>query len=293
MKRMSIAIGGIGLLLLVGAGCPKKAAEVQVSVDNTASQEQVMEKKEETTVTPSVSVVDQAVADNMVVVAKITATAPSWIVIHADNNGAPGPVIGYTGLAAGDNLNIKVKLEMSKITPKLYAMLHEDTGEMGTYEFPEDDLPAKANETVVTVPFTVVLPATEVKLETKVDAMKKDTKAEASAGAKVDVKVNPAPTPAPKPAASVKSFNLTAKTWSFEPSTITVKKGDTVKLAIKSLDVPHGFALSSFGINKTLNPGETVNVEFVADKAGSFPFFCSVSCGSGHGGMRGTLVVEE
>lgn len=95
-----------------------------------------------------------------------------------------------------------------------------------------------------------------------------------------------------KPAPVVKSFTMTAKQWSFDPATITVKKGDTVKLSVKSIDVDHGFAISSFGVNKPLTPGQTTEVEFVADKTGSFPFFCSVFCGSGHGGMRGTLVVE-
>lgn len=89
-----------------------------------------------------------------------------------------------------------------------------------------------------------------------------------------------------------KSFTVTAKQWSFDPATITVKKGDRVQLAIKSIDVAHGFALSAFNVNQNLEPGQEVTVEFVADKTGSFPFVCSVFCGSGHGGMRGTLIVE-
>ena len=97
--------------------------------------------------------------------------------------------------------------------------------------------------------------------------------------------------PADEPAVNVKEFDVEAKKWEFVPSTITVNKGDTVKLHITSTDVGHGFALSAFGINKTLNPGQTVDVEFVADKAGSFQFFCNVFCGEGHGGMKGTLVV--
>src|SRR3989344_7447242 len=90
------------------------------------------------------------------------------------------------------------------------------------------------------------------------------------------------------PVAVTKSFTLTAKKWTFDPATITVKKGDTVKLSVKSIDVDHGFALSAFGINQNLTPGQTTLIEFVADKTGSFPFVCSVFCGSGHGGMRGT-----
>jgi cytochrome c oxidase subunit 2 len=99
----------------------------------------------------------------------------------------------------------------------------------------------------------------------------------------------PETTPAP---GAVKSFSVTAKQWEFSPSVLTVKEGDTVRLSITSVDVMHGFALSAFGINETLEPGKTVDVEFVADKSGSFNFFCTVFCGSGHGNMKGTLVVE-
>lgn len=90
----------------------------------------------------------------------------------------------------------------------------------------------------------------------------------------------------------MKTFAITARNWVFEPSTITVKKGDLVRLQIKSVDVDHGFALTAFNINRQLKPGKTETIEFTADKAGSFSFFCSVFCGSGHGGMRGTLIVE-
>lgn len=99
-------------------------------------------------------------------------------------------------------------------------------------------------------------------------------------------------TGAEPPAAEIKEFTITAKNWEFEPSTITVNKGDTVKLNIKSVDIEHGFTLSEFNVRENLEPGKTVSVEFVADKSGSFTFFCSVFCGSGHSGMRGTLVVN-
>src|SRR3990167_8232976 len=82
---------------------------------------------------------------------------------------------------------------------------------------------------------------------------------------------------------AVKEYTITAKQFDFSPSTITASVGDTVKLHIKSVDVTHGFALPDFGISKTLNPGETIDIEFVADKKGTFNFFCNVQCGLGHG----------
>ena len=91
---------------------------------------------------------------------------------------------------------------------------------------------------------------------------------------------------------SVKEFNIVAKKWDFNPSTIIVNKGDTVKLNIESIDVAHGIVILDFGVNEKLEPGKTTNIEFIADKEGTFSFFCNVFCGSGHSEMRGTLIVQ-
>jgi len=107
-----------------------------------------------------------------------------------------------------------------------------------------------------------------------------------------DPVVDPEPEIEEVPQPVVQSFNMTAKQWSFSPSTITVNVGDTVRLSIFSEDVTHGFALSQFGVSARLEPQKTVVVEFIADKAGTYTFFCSVSCGSGHSSMKGTLIVN-
>jgi cytochrome c oxidase subunit 2 len=90
----------------------------------------------------------------------------------------------------------------------------------------------------------------------------------------------------------VKTFNVTAKQWEFSPETITVNKDDRVVLNITSEDVTHGFAIPQFDINEQLEAGKTTRIEFVADKTGTYTFFCSVFCGSGHPQMRGTLIVK-
>ena len=95
-----------------------------------------------------------------------------------------------------------------------------------------------------------------------------------------------------EPQREVKEFAMTARQWEFTPSTITVNKGDLVKLSIRSLDVSHGIALPEFGVNAVLTRGQETNVEFVADKQGVYSFFCSVQCGIGHSNMRGRLIVN-
>ena len=93
-------------------------------------------------------------------------------------------------------------------------------------------------------------------------------------------------------AAETKTFDVVASQFAFSPDTLTVNVGDTVVINLTSSDVPHGFSLSDFGISETITPGKTKTVEFVADQAGTFSFTCSVVCGAGHSGMRGSLVVN-
>lgn len=98
--------------------------------------------------------------------------------------------------------------------------------------------------------------------------------------------------PAVELTGEVKEFDIIAQNWKFVPETIEVNLGDKVELHIESLDVTHGFRLPEFGINEQLQPHNDVHVEFIADKQGTFTFSCSVPCGSGHGGMRGQLIVK-
>lgn len=90
----------------------------------------------------------------------------------------------------------------------------------------------------------------------------------------------------------IKEIEVTARQFSFTPDLIRVKLGDNVRLKIKSVDVTHGFSLPDFGINEILEPGKTVIIEFQAARRGTFSFLCSIVCGAGHSGMRGTLIVE-
>lgn len=90
----------------------------------------------------------------------------------------------------------------------------------------------------------------------------------------------------------VKTIDVLASRFKFEPATITVAQGDSIRLRLHSTDRTHGIAIKAFRV-KALIPktGETVTVEFVADQAGTFDFTCSEYCGTGHAGMKGRLVV--
>jgi cytochrome c oxidase subunit 2 len=93
-------------------------------------------------------------------------------------------------------------------------------------------------------------------------------------------------------AASAGEIRMTAKKYEFTPNTVTVRKGDKVRLVITALDHDHGFRIEAFHIDRKLPKGSPVTVEFVADQAGTFPFQCSQFCGLGHKTMKGSLLVE-
>ena len=99
--------------------------------------------------------------------------------------------------------------------------------------------------------------------------------------------------PAAGAAGPATEIKVTARKYEFEPSVITVKKGQHVKLVITAVDHDHGFKLDAFNIDQKIKKGDPAIVEFTADQAGTFPFKCSVVCGFGHGKMKGKLVVEE
>jgi hypothetical protein len=97
----------------------------------------------------------QAVVNSTVTIAEVLSNGPGWLVIHSDANGGPGPVIGYAAASDGLTRNLVVKIDPSKITPVLYAMLHADLGKVGTYEFPGPDVPVMVDGKMVSPPFKV------------------------------------------------------------------------------------------------------------------------------------------
>jgi len=90
----------------------------------------------------------------------------------------------------------------------------------------------------------------------------------------------------------VKEFTVRAFQFGYDPAVLEVNLGDKVKINAYTSDIPHGLAIPQFGVNMQLRGKNQVTTEFVADKAGTFTFYCSIPCGRGHGSMQGTLVVK-
>ena len=106
--------------------------------------------------TPSVTVEEQLIGDsNSVTIAQVVATQPGWLVIHRDDDGSPGAVIGHAAVDAGVNDDVVVAIDPAQATNTLHAMLHVDEGQVGVYEFPGADGPVTVGGEVVVRPFDV------------------------------------------------------------------------------------------------------------------------------------------
>jgi cytochrome c oxidase subunit 2 len=89
-----------------------------------------------------------------------------------------------------------------------------------------------------------------------------------------------------------KLIKVSARRFVFSPSTIKLKKGETVDFELKTEDVLMGFSVPDFNVRSDIPPGQVMHLTMTPDKTGTFTFLCDIFCGSGHEGMSGTIVVE-
>ncbi len=104
----------------------------------------------------------------------------------------------------------------------------------------------------------------------------------------------PAATPTPAPAAmTAQEITDQGDEFKFTPATLTVKKGQRVRLTFKNTgQYPHNFTVSDLNVQtKTIKSGEQDMVEFTPDKTGQFSSTCTVDSHADKG-MKGTISVQ-
>ena len=89
-----------------------------------------------------------------------------------------------------------------------------------------------------------------------------------------------------------RTVDITAKRFEFVPATVTLKKGETVRLRVTSEDVTHGLFLRPLKIDTDIVPGQTQELTVTPQVSGTFTAICHHFCGSGHGNMKLTVIVE-
>jgi cytochrome c oxidase subunit 2 len=120
---------------------------------------------------------------------------------------------------------------------------------------------------------------------------------------------SPCPASAVGPNSRVQTVEVTAKKYEYSPAPIHVKSGTTIQLKITATDHDHGFSIATVpdGADPNvpaglvfdsaqecwqLKKGETTMIEFLARTPGTYSFKCCHTCGFGHRGMKGLLIVE-
>src|ERR1700686_842047 len=105
-------------------------------------------------------------------------------------------------------------------------------------------------------------------------------------------------------------IEITAKKYEYSSSPVHVKIGTKVQLKITATDHDHGFKIGAVpdasapngtpGLIFTsaqdcwqLKRGETTIIEFLAQTPGTYTFKCCHTCGLGHKGMKGQIIVEQ
>jgi cytochrome c oxidase subunit 2 len=107
----------------------------------------------------------------------------------------------------------------------------------------------------------------------------------------------------------VQIIEITAKKYEYSISPVHVKAGTKVQLKITATDHDHGFKIATVPDGAQLNgtaglifasaqdcwqlkKGETATIDFLAQSPGTYTFKCCHTCGLGHKGMKGQIVVD-
>ncbi len=91
---------------------------------------------------------------------------------------------------------------------------------------------------------------------------------------------------------AVKAFTVDGTNFKFAPNTLKVNKGDKVKITFVNTQGFHDFVVDGYNVrSKQIQAGAQDVIEFTADKAGTFEYYCSVGTHR-QMGMKGTLTVK-
>jgi plastocyanin len=226
----------------------------------------------ETSLGNAVEASDQPAGES-VVVSRVELRAPGYVVIHADESGAPSaePIGNSPVLSAGVSENVDIALtRTSEEGEALYALLYTDNGD-GTFSSPTEDVPLRDEEDRTILAKFAITGGASLAEATEVED---DTEGEQ------DTLV-------------VREFTITGTEFTFSPPIITVSAGEQVRLTFRNTgEDPHNWTVEGLSVGtETIGPGESDTIEFTPETRGRFIVYCSVG-NHRAAGMVGTLVVE-
>jgi|GEM_PF-412528 hypothetical protein len=166
MKSTKVTVGLllVAMLAAPAVGCGRNNDDNNAA-NNTANG---TTPNNDTEVNNAIQADDQTLEDpTSVLIAKVVADVDSFVVIHADDGGSPGEVIGHVSVTAGETTDVEVSLEREAVDGEtLYAMLHVDDPADGEYTFGDaegEDAPAlDADGAVVVDSFKVTIEGADI-----------------------------------------------------------------------------------------------------------------------------------
>ncbi len=128
---------------------------------------------------------------------------------------------------------------------------------------------------------------TPAKFEERVEAFAEEYQAKDSDGTPIEE--NGVPVVRPPVGGDV---YLLSRLWEFWPI-IELKKGESYRFHLSSVDWQHGFSLQPVNINISLHPGYEHVLSLTPTEAGEYGIVCNEFCGIGHHNMTGRIRVVE
>lgn len=139
------AVMAAACLALVLSGCGGKGPADRA----TGAQEPPGHRSSSTVASPagvtgSIEAVDQTGDGRQVIVRSADVSgAPGFIVVHREDKGGPGDVVGHAAIPEGHSTDVVVALYEPVVTGPYWVMLHRDAGSVGVYEWPGRDGPVR------------------------------------------------------------------------------------------------------------------------------------------------------
>lgn len=252
-------------------------------------------------------------AGNVVIVDEAKLDRGGFVVIFTVDSNGNTEIAGQSRyLAAGTHTDVIIQLPAPLTSNETaVAVLFEDDGDetftqgedayllvdgevvsdVDVIDVNEDEESESVTEDVEDIFEARVEAAAEANADVDSDSSNTDVNADVDTDASIDADVDT--TGDDTQVSDVVKLSVSGKSFEYSSNTITVEEGQTVELTFTSTGGSHDFVIDEFAGASTsvLQTGETETITFVADKKGSFDFYCSV--GSHRSlGMEGTFIVQ-
>jgi hypothetical protein len=97
---------------------------------------------------PDIFVMNQPLINDSLEVERVISYGPGWLAVYSDDGGSLGTIVGWAALKDGVNEQVEVPLSAPADTSLLHFMIHQDTDDIGQFEFPGEDPPVRHGDLV-------------------------------------------------------------------------------------------------------------------------------------------------